>query len=275
MSDRRDVLSYIGVGAIGGMLGYYTGAQELLGIQSSAAPPESASDEEPPAGDTSTDDSSGQSSGGTDTTDDISAFGWETGNRQGWEVTGRLYDGYEANFNIIEEEPIAGSYSAQTEALNNRMGVNNSMFNQQLANNDISSVSGRFRLGGDLDANDLNHNAIVIRDTDNSMSGRLVFYHGGRQLRWNTGENPAKNNSPQILRAFEKNEVYDIQINSNRDTFSVQVNDKVYRDLPSAANSAEINGFHIDSRNSTGVGPSLYDGPIYFTWDDINAQINQ
>jgi len=47
MSNRRDVLSYIGVGAIGGMLGYYTGAQELLGIQASTP-------REPTSQDTST-----------------------------------------------------------------------------------------------------------------------------------------------------------------------------------------------------------------------------
>lgn len=35
VSQRRDILSYIGTGAVGAMVGYYAGAQELLGIQSS------------------------------------------------------------------------------------------------------------------------------------------------------------------------------------------------------------------------------------------------
>lgn len=34
MSTRREVMSYIGAGAIGGIIGFYAGAQELLGIQS-------------------------------------------------------------------------------------------------------------------------------------------------------------------------------------------------------------------------------------------------
>jgi hypothetical protein len=34
MPSRREVLNYIGTGAIGGMVGYYVGARELLGIQS-------------------------------------------------------------------------------------------------------------------------------------------------------------------------------------------------------------------------------------------------
>lgn len=269
MSDRREALSYIGAGAIGGMIGYYTGAQELLGIQSS----------EPSEGErttdvTSTEDTSNQGAEADDSTDELLEFDWESGEQQGWEVTGRAYDGYKANFNIIDEGSISGSYSAQTEALNNRMGVNNPTFNQQLADSDISSISGSFRLRGDLDANDLNHNAIVIQETDGSVSGRLLFYHGGRQLRWNTGQNPAENDSPQVLRTFEEGETYNIRINSNEDTFSVQLNGEEYSDLPSADELAEISGFHIDSRNSTGVGPSIYDGPIYFTWDDISAEVS-
>lgn len=35
MSQRRDFLGYIGTGALGTMIGYYVGAQKLLGIQSS------------------------------------------------------------------------------------------------------------------------------------------------------------------------------------------------------------------------------------------------
>jgi hypothetical protein len=154
------------------------------------------------------------------------------------------------------------------------MGVNNPTFNQQLADSAISSISGSFRLSGDLDANGINHNAIVIRETDNSVSGRLLFYHGRRQLRWNTGQNPAENDSPQVLDTFEENEIYNIWINSNEDIISVQLNGEKYSDLPSAGELAEISGLHIDSRNSTGVGPFIYDESIYFTWDDISAEVS-
>lgn len=37
MSNRRKFINYVGTGAIGGILGYYVGAQELLGIQSDDA----------------------------------------------------------------------------------------------------------------------------------------------------------------------------------------------------------------------------------------------
>ena len=41
MSKRREFMNYIGTGAIGGMVGYYVGAQGLLGIQSDENPTES------------------------------------------------------------------------------------------------------------------------------------------------------------------------------------------------------------------------------------------
>ena len=41
MSQRREFMNYIGTGAIGGMVGYYVGAQGLLGIQSDENPTES------------------------------------------------------------------------------------------------------------------------------------------------------------------------------------------------------------------------------------------
>lgn len=34
MDSRRDFMNYVGTGAVGGMVGYYVGAKELLGIQS-------------------------------------------------------------------------------------------------------------------------------------------------------------------------------------------------------------------------------------------------
>lgn len=39
MTDRRDFMSYLGAGAVGGMVGFYAGAQKLLGIQSSPEQP--------------------------------------------------------------------------------------------------------------------------------------------------------------------------------------------------------------------------------------------
>lgn len=48
MSARREVMNYIGTGAIGAIIGFYVGAKELLGIQSEETVP-------PPSGNTPTD----------------------------------------------------------------------------------------------------------------------------------------------------------------------------------------------------------------------------
>lgn len=55
MALRREIISYLGTGAIGGIIGYYTGAQHLLGIQSEevvtvsdSEEPTAESMEEPP-----------------------------------------------------------------------------------------------------------------------------------------------------------------------------------------------------------------------------------
>ncbi|MFC7058915.1 hypothetical protein [Halovenus salina] len=59
MTDRRDFIGYIGTGAIGGIVGYYVGAQELLGIQSEEVVRSSSDDtptEDTPTEDTPTED---------------------------------------------------------------------------------------------------------------------------------------------------------------------------------------------------------------------------
>jgi len=42
---RRDILSYVGTGAIGGIVGYYVGVKELLGIQSASTDVEPSGEE--------------------------------------------------------------------------------------------------------------------------------------------------------------------------------------------------------------------------------------
>ncbi|WP_281195273.1 PQQ-binding-like beta-propeller repeat protein [Halorubrum sp. F4] len=61
MSSRREIINYMGAGAIGAAVGFYAGARELLGIQSDETVrqvPEDSSTEDPSAGDTSTEESS-------------------------------------------------------------------------------------------------------------------------------------------------------------------------------------------------------------------------
>ena len=48
MSLRREFMNYVGTGAIGGIAGYYVGAQELLGIQSDNNPTEQQPPEQSP-----------------------------------------------------------------------------------------------------------------------------------------------------------------------------------------------------------------------------------
>jgi hypothetical protein len=54
MAERRDFMGYIGTGAIGSIVGYYAGAQKLLGIQSEEVARPSA--EDTPTEDTPTED---------------------------------------------------------------------------------------------------------------------------------------------------------------------------------------------------------------------------
>jgi hypothetical protein len=51
MTDRRDFMGYIGTGVVGSIIGYYAGAQKLLGIQSEQTPrrnPEEPTEESVP-----------------------------------------------------------------------------------------------------------------------------------------------------------------------------------------------------------------------------------
>jgi hypothetical protein len=62
MAERRDFMRYIGTGAIGSIVGYYIGAQELLGIQSEEVVRRST--ENTPTGDTPADDTPAEDNSG-------------------------------------------------------------------------------------------------------------------------------------------------------------------------------------------------------------------
>lgn len=68
MSTRREIMNYIGTGAIGAIIGFYAGAQELLGIQSEetevepVSPPETPTNPNTPE-DTPTNPNTPESSG--------------------------------------------------------------------------------------------------------------------------------------------------------------------------------------------------------------------
>jgi hypothetical protein len=68
MTDRRDLMNYIGTGAIGGIIGYYVGAQKLLGIQSDGD--ETVSNTQEPTEEATEDSSRTESQGEIQSNDD-------------------------------------------------------------------------------------------------------------------------------------------------------------------------------------------------------------
>lgn len=67
MQLRREIMSYVGAGAIGGIAGYYAGATELLGIQSETSPPEEET--ETPSSEVQTDEQDQENTQTEDSTD--------------------------------------------------------------------------------------------------------------------------------------------------------------------------------------------------------------
>lgn len=201
-------------------------------------------------------------------------YTWETGRPESWATTGPVYDESRAEFTITDDNPISGAYSAQTIALNNAIDAYDPGLVSDLRGETVASVSGQFRLDGDLDANEQNYNSFVLQNEDRERTGSVVFYHGNRELRWSVDSDPAQNDSPRVLETFSPGEVYDITITPDGETFTVTVNGTEHTYLPSERGQrADIGQVLIDSQNSTGISSSLYDGPIYFTWDNIEIEI--
>jgi hypothetical protein len=276
--SRRSALGLLGVGVLGG--GGWMITQMGSEDESSSPTPDSIdTPAEAPSGTSTGESTETETSSDTDTpADNISngtiEYTWEDGRKGEWEATGSMYDGYVARFNINNENPISGNYSAQTEALNNRIGVNNPNLPDKIGDRSVSSVEVQLRLDGDINANGKNHNAFVLKNKDEDQLGRIVFYHGGTEIRWNIGSNPARNSSPRVLQSFSSGEVYNILIEANEQSFTLDINGNRYTNLPTRSDRpAEIGQIHIDSRNSTGAGSSLYDSPIYFTWDNIIIEL--
>lgn len=109
MADRRDFMGYIGTGAIGSIVGYYVGAQKLLGIQSEDVVVERDPDqptEEPPE-DTPTENPNTDS----DILDDF-----EDTSQLDWQIT----DGERSNLTFADESA-RGSHSLFFEDSSNRI----------------------------------------------------------------------------------------------------------------------------------------------------------
>lgn len=81
MALRREVMNYVGTGAIGGMIGYYVGAQGLLGIQSQKVVTSSSKDEEQPP------ENENQPSNDESRESNTSIATFEDGDLSGWQET--------------------------------------------------------------------------------------------------------------------------------------------------------------------------------------------
>lgn len=251
MALRRELMSYLGTGAIGGMIGYYAGAQGLLGIQSQEVVRDSPENEDPPE------------SPDSESTGRI-LYDWESGQKGNWEKTGIAYGytGHVYEFRIIEQEAISGSYSPQNEALNDDVYVQSPSFTSEF-DGSANKVSGKFRLEGDLDASAVNTNQFKVNDSSGSSNGSVRFHHGDLSITWS-------GKSTENLQSFELGQVYDIHIIRNDGTFTVMIDGTEYTGLePRDGQETSIHSVNVDSYNGGGGGPSVYDDSVYFTWDEI------
>lgn len=204
----------------------------------------------------------------TTTSQDSSlSFSWESGKKSGWEKTGVAY-GYSDHvykFQIVTDEAITGRYSPQTECLNDDVYVKSPDFTSEF-NGSAQTVSGKFRLEGDLDASDVNSNQFRVVDSTGKSNGSVRFSHGNRKIVW-------RGESYTNLQDFTPGNVYDIQIECSDTTYKVTINGETYSGLkPKQGQSATIHSVNINSYNGGGSGPGAYDDSIYFTWDDISVR---
>lgn len=252
MSLRREFMSYVGAGAIGGIFGYYVGAQELLGIQSENEPVGQQSSEQQQESVSSTIN-----------------YDWESGEKEGWEIVDIYYGGSNMvhEFNIVEDS-IEGQFSPQIETLNDRVRVQSPDLRNQSTDGNFSQASIKVRLEGDLSVYSNNFNEIRINDINNETVARVRFRHGNNNIQWSTDEDN------EILRSFEKGETYDITIESTNDNFTVIINGQEYTGLdPYDDTHSDVAYVVMRSRTEGGPSSSSYNDSIYWTWDDLSIEM--
>jgi hypothetical protein len=195
------------------------------------------------------------------------SYDWEEGEKEGWERTDPLYgySGHTYEYNVVRENSIEGTYSAQTKALNDRFSVTSPKLHRGTDVEPVSTVTGSFRLQGDLDASPVNFNRLSLLNGDGDRICNLDFHHGSMEIRWNDFSEES-----QSLQSFSEGDTYDIEIGVGTDAFTVTIGDTEYSGLqPETEGIEQIERVSVHCRNEGGVGPSVYDGPIYFTWDAV------
>jgi hypothetical protein len=168
MADRRDFMGYIGTGAIGSIVGYYVGAQKLLGIQSEdvvVERPPDQSTEEPPE-DTPTEEPPEDTP-----TEDLTVATFEQGSLTGWrgtdaiEVTdSRAYEG-DRSLIVVDQN---GNYADGIGDYAFRDFINQGVINPSriagaVFNGEATFYTARMFWGvGDEDANSKVNSAFTI-----------------------------------------------------------------------------------------------------------------
>lgn len=174
MALRRELMNYLGTGAIGGIAGYYVGAQGLLGIQSEEVVVErnpEESTEEPPE----------------ETPAELATF--ETDSLNSWENVD--------NAEITDQESFSGSQSVVITDQNEDGGIGNSIY-RPVDSITPNQLSGAFRVSDGATP------TVVIRWRDNQQNsvhtirmsiprnniqypgqqGRRPFYEGVETSNW-------------------------------------------------------------------------------------------
>lgn len=192
-------------------------------------------------------------------------YTWDDGRKEGWIKTEprKGYSGHVYKFNIISDNPISGDYSPQLEVKNEVIAVESPEFVEVLDIDSIDEITATFRLEGDLNASSVNNNRFRVFDDNGDNIGDVRFEHGTRNIRWSGA-------STTTLQTWSASQPYTIQISDDGQSYTVSINGTRYQDLPPKEDStSKIHSMEAFSGNLGGVGPSAYDEPVYFTWDDV------
>lgn len=201
------------------------------------------------------------------------SYDWESGTKEGWERIGVNdgnpyrygYSRHVFEFNIINDNPISGSYSPQIECLNDGVYVQSPDLSEEDGKG-VQRVSATFRLEGDLDASDFNSNRFRVNDKQQNRNGYVRFDHEYMEFQWRGAES-------KTLQPFNEGQEYQIAIEVDGDSFVVVIDGQEYSNLqPFEGQDATIHTVEMRSQNWGGTWSTVYDDSIYFTWDNFVAK---
>lgn len=217
MTSRREFMNYIGTGAIGGMIGYYAGAQELLGIQSEEVVRPST--EDTPTEDTPTAEAT-ENTPTEDANPDLVVLDDFEDSQLDWKIT----EGERSNL-AFSDESAHGSQSLYFEDSSNRVIIRKDLGEV----NQPQFLSYWFKYHSE---NDNNFRVELFDKNDNKLIeirefGRTVHYknHGGDGV------------TAQSVADIEQNVWYQVElfnIDFESETLGIRVKDVDGRTIGSA-----------------------------------------